>query len=62
VHAPAIAFEKLADHRLRRDALVLRQERPPVVEAVLDPLVVADVLRIVGEVITDDVDGPPGLD
>jgi hypothetical protein len=49
VHTPAVALEKFADHGLRRDALVLGQERPPVTETILCPLVVPDVLRVVGE-------------
>ncbi|BFU42381.1 hypothetical protein KRMM14A1004_06180 [Krasilnikovia sp. MM14-A1004] len=61
VHTPAVALEKLADHRLRGDSLVLRKKRPPTAEAMINPHIVADVLGIVGEVIADDVDDPAPL-
>jgi hypothetical protein len=61
VHTPAVTLQKLTDHGLRGDALVLGQERPTVTESVLRPLIVPDILRIVGEVITNHVDDPAQL-
>jgi hypothetical protein len=62
VYTPAVPAKHLPDHDLSGNSLVLGEKRPAALQPVLDPFRVADLFRVVREVIADGVNDPASLD
>lgn len=62
VHAAVITLQQFTNDSLCTDSLVLREQRPALAKAMLDPLIISHIFRVVREMITNEMNDPAPLD